>query len=95
MTPVNANPIAVYTDHEALKHIFASGKTEKGRVATWLDVLGEFDLIVYHRPNRDQHIGIADGLSRMPTRLMDDTSVYVKERMWAEESMFPTAMFLS
>lgn len=58
----------IYTDHEALKPIFATGQTEKGRIATWLDRLGEFDMHLFHRPSRDQHIGLADGLSRMPTR---------------------------
>ena len=59
----NKYPVIIYTDHEALKPIFATGQTEKGRVATWLDRLGEFDTKVVHRPSRDQHIGLADGLS--------------------------------
>ena len=35
-----------------------------------MDRLGEYDLKVFHRPSRDPHIGIADGLSRTPTRLL-------------------------
>ena len=44
------HPVIVYTDHEALKPIFATGQTEKGRIATWLDRLGEFDIKLVHRP---------------------------------------------
>ena len=66
-------PVMVYTDHEALKALFKTGNTESGRIATWMDRLGEYDLKVFHRPSRDPHIGIADGLSRMPTRLLSSS----------------------
>ena len=62
-------PVIIYSDHEALESIFATGQTERGRIATWIDRLGEYDYKLVYRPSRDQHIGIADGLSRMPTRL--------------------------
>ena len=62
-------PVKIYTDHNALQPIFAKGQTEKGRISNWMDRLGEYDIEVHYRPSRDQHIGIADGLSRMPTRL--------------------------
>ena len=74
-------PVMVYTDHEALKPIFATGQTEKGRIATWLDKLGEFDFRVFHRSSRDQHIGVADGLSRMPTRLTTNSLVDLPEKI--------------
>ena len=75
-------PVIVYSDHQALADIFRKGDSEKARINTWLDRLSEFDLIVRHRPFRDQHIELADGLSRMPTRylsppVMDD----IPERM--------------
>lgn len=75
------HPVFIYSDHESLKPIFAKGQTEKPRIATWLDRLGEFDWQLMHRPSRDQHIGIADGLSRMPTRLTETSSREISDRM--------------
>ncbi|KAI9882262.1 MAG: hypothetical protein M1823_005993 [Watsoniomyces obsoletus] len=46
------------------------GSEGSARIARWQDRLGEYDFIVRHRPARDPVIGIADGLSRLPTRLM-------------------------
>ena len=66
-------PVMIYSDHEALKLIFATGKTEKGCIASWLDFLGYFDYKIM-RSSQDQHIGIADGLNRMPTRSLDDAN---------------------
>ena len=73
-------PVMVYTDHEALKSLFNTGKTDSGRLATWMDRLGEYDLKLFHRPSRDQHIGIADGLSRMPTRYQSNSRKEDRER---------------
>lgn len=73
--------VIIYTDHEALKPILATGQIEKGRIATWLDRLGEFAVKLVHRPSRDQHIGIADGLSRMPTRLTTSHSAEMTEKL--------------
>lgn len=73
-------PVMVYTDHEALKSLFNTGKTENGTLAAWMDRLGEYDLKLFHRPSRDQHIGIADGLSRMPTRFLSDSRKEDRER---------------
>ena len=77
----NKYPVLIYSDHDALKSIFATGQTEKGRIATWIDRLGEYDYKLMYRPSRDQHIGIADGLSRMPTRLTSIGKSGEKERM--------------
>ena len=46
--------VIVYTEHKALKPIFVFGQTEKRRIATWLDRLGEFDIKLVHRPSRNQ-----------------------------------------
>ena len=53
----------VYSDHIALKDIFAKEDSEKTRINGWLDRLGKFNLKLVYRPSTDQHIGIADGLS--------------------------------
>ena len=74
-------PAIVNTDHEALASTFATGRTEKGRVATWVDRLGEFDLLLRHRPSKDQHIGVGDALSRMPIRLTETSMVIETERI--------------
>ena len=74
-------PVLIYSDHEALKSIFNTGQTEKSIITTFLDRLGEFDWKLSHRPSNDQHIGIADGLSRMPTRLVQHSDVELKERL--------------
>lgn len=61
-------PVMIYSDHMALRDIFIKGDSEKARINGWLDRLGEFDLKLVYRPSTDQHIGIANGLSRMITR---------------------------
>ena len=70
------------------------GQTEKGRIATWLDKLGESDVKVCHRSSRDQHIGLADGLSRMPTKLTEPSATQLTERLampvLAQASQTPT-----
>lgn len=63
-------PTIIYSDHYALSEIFNKGDSTKARINTWLDRLSEFDLKVAHRSSRDQHVGLADGLSRMPTRYL-------------------------
>lgn len=74
-------PVLVYSDHIALKSVFSTGHTEKSRISNWLDRLGEYDMLLIHRSSRDQHIGIADGLSRMPTRLSSVSSAEDTDRM--------------
>lgn len=67
----NSYEILIYSDHHALQDIFSKGDSEKARINAWLDRFSEFDLRLVHRPSRDQHIGLADGLSRMPTTKID------------------------
>lgn len=67
----NSYEILIYLDHHALQDIFSKGDSEKARINAWLDRFSEFDLRLVHRPSRDQHIGLADGLSRMPTTKID------------------------
>lgn len=42
-----------YTGHDALKSIFATGQTEKVRIALWLDQSGKSNIEVRHRALRD------------------------------------------
>ena len=39
----NKFPVMMYTDHETLKPMFATGQTEKERIASWLDMSREYD----------------------------------------------------
>ena len=77
----NKHPVIIYTDYKALKPIFTTGQTEKGRIATWLNRLGEFNTKLVHRPSRDQHIGVADGLSQMPSRINTTQSLYLADKL--------------
>ena len=86
-------PIMIYSDHEALKAIFRTGETEKGRIATWMDRLGEYDFQLMHRPSRDQHIGVADGLSRMPTRYSTTPTAEIGERLAMAAISHPRVIF--
>ncbi len=67
--------ILIYSDHRVLQDIFTKHDSEKTRINAWLDRFSEFNIQLVHRPSRDQYIGLADGLSRMPTRLMDEPKV--------------------
>jgi len=41
-----------------------------GRIARWQERLGEYDIQLLHRLAKTHFMGIADGLSHLPTRLM-------------------------
>lgn len=56
-------PVMVYTDHAALTTLLI-GDATKGRIATWQNILSEFDLRISHVPGRE--LQLADGLSRIP-----------------------------
>lgn len=75
----NPHEILIYLDHHALQDIFSNGDSEKARINAWLDRFSKFNLRLLHRPSKDQHIGLADGLSRMPTRLMIEPKNFFPE----------------
>lgn len=77
----NDYPVMIYSDHNALQSIFATGNTDQARISSWMDRLGEYDLKLVYRSSRDQHIGMADGLSRMPTKLTSITRTQDSERL--------------
>ena len=55
----------VRTDHAALQWLMRT-PTPIGQQARWLDILGEFDFSVVHRPGRAHQN--ADAMSRRPCR---------------------------
>lgn len=65
-------PLMIYTDHIALKGVLSKGSEGNTRMVSWETRLGGYNLVVHHRPNSDQMMGIADGLSSMPTRWTTD-----------------------
>ena len=54
----------VYTDHAALRHLFAK-KEAKPRLIRWVLLLPEFDLEIYDRKGMENQV--ADHLSRLET----------------------------
>lgn len=67
--------ILIYLDHCALKDIFSKGDSKKAQINAWLDWFSEFKLRLVHRSLKNQHIGLANGLNQMPTRLMDKPKI--------------------
>jgi len=66
-------PILVYTDHEALRVLLTGVDNDAhGRIAKWQEQLGEYNLKLLHRSSTTHFIGIADGLSRLPTRWLPE-----------------------
>lgn len=59
------HPVMLYTDHSALTSLLC-GDATKGRIATWQNILSEYDLRIAHVPGRE--LVLADGLSRLPHR---------------------------
>ena len=72
LTQESPYPIFVYTDHKALEDIHRKGDTNVARIDKWIEELAQYDTQTFHRPSTDQHIRIADGLSRMPTQLIEE-----------------------
>ena len=65
-------PIFVYTDHEALRVLLTGIDNDAhGRIARWQERLGEYNLRLLHRSSTTHFMGIADGLSRLPTRWLE------------------------
>ena len=64
-------PTLVYTDHEALRVLLTGLDNDAHRrIAKWQERLGEYDFRLLHRVASTHFMGIADGLSRLPSRLM-------------------------
>lgn len=64
-------PILVHTDHEALRVLLTGLDNDAhGRLAKWQERLGEYDFRLLHRVASTHFMGIADGLSRLPSQLM-------------------------
>ena len=69
-------PILVYTDHEALRVLLTGLDNDAhGRIAKWQERLGEYNFRLLHRVASTHFMGIADGLSRLPSRLMQRSFV--------------------
>ncbi|RYC63902.1 hypothetical protein CHU98_g2314 [Xylaria longipes] len=58
-------PVLIYCDHLNILKTFSLDNNNRGRIATWLERLGEYDVTMRHRPNDTKIIKIADGLSRL------------------------------
>jgi len=65
-------PVFVYTDHEALRVLLTGIANDAHcRIARWQERLGEYNLQLLHRLSTTHFMGIADGLSRLPTRWLN------------------------
>lgn len=65
----NDHSVLIYSNHETLKFIFIIENTDQIRIVDWMNKLEEYDLKLTYRSSRNQHIEIADELSRMSIRL--------------------------
>ncbi len=81
--------ILIYSDQRALQDIFIKSDNEKVQINAWLDWFGEFKIQLVHRLSRDQHIYLADGLSGMPTSLMDEPEVNELPEQLAMSTIIP------
>ena len=69
-------PTLVYTDHEGLKVLLTGPDNDAhGRIAKWQERLGEYDFQLLHHTAGTHFMGIADGLSRLPTTLMQQAFI--------------------
>jgi len=73
--------VKVYTDHAALRHIYAKKET-KPKLLRWILLLQEFDMEIVDKKGVEN--GVADHLSRM--RIED--SVPIDDTMPEEQLMF-------
>ena len=70
MISASPHPTFVYMGHEALKTLLVGKDNDAhGRIANWQHRLGEYNLLLRHRSCNVHFMGIADGMSRLPTRL--------------------------
>ena len=75
-------PMVVRTDHAALTHLLRTKERTKepiGQQGRWLDLLGEFQLTIQHRPG-PVHSN-SDALSRRPC--LRDDEIECKQCSWA------------
>jgi len=63
--------IIVRTDHAALAYLMNTPEPI-GQQGRWLDLLGEYDITIQHRPGREH--GNSDALSRRPCERSTETS---------------------
>jgi len=71
MIMASKHPVLVYTDHSALRTLLTGLDNDApGRIARWQERLGEYDIQLLHRSAKTHFMGIADGLSRLPNRLL-------------------------
>ena len=64
-------PVYVYTDHQALRTLLTGPANDSyGKIANWKQWLSEYDMILLHRKTSTHFMGIADGMSRLPSTLM-------------------------
>jgi len=71
MVMASKYPVIVYTDHSALRTLLTGLDNDAhGRIARWQERLGEYNLQLLHRSAKTHFMGMADGLSRLPTRLL-------------------------
>ena len=67
---VYGKQFTVRTDHGSLRWLM-NFKNPEGQVARWLEFLSSFNMKIEHRPGRSHQN--ADGVSRIPCRLMLET----------------------
>jgi len=76
MVVASAYPVLVYTDHSALRTLLTGFDNDAhGRIARWQERFGEYDLQLLHCSAKVHFMGITDGLSSLPTRLMGQCMV--------------------
>jgi len=84
MVTASPYPIKIYTDQTALKTLLGSLDNDAHeRIARWQDRLGDYDYELIHRNVTVHFMGIADGMSRLPTRCQSRVFVEDTERMEA------------
>ena len=77
----NDHSVLIYSNHETLKSIFVIENTDQVRIVDWMNRLEEYDLKLTYRSSRNQHIEIADELSRMSTRLTSIIRTHDEKRL--------------
>lgn len=74
---VTNNPyeILIYSNHYALQDIFLKSNSKKAKINKWLNLFSEFNLRLIHQLSKDQYIDLADGLSQILTKLIDEPRI--------------------